>query len=107
MMARRGIQIHLGGGKWPWDRKENGYPPRSHDCQTCESEFADIFEEAQRDFERREKNAKQKRTMMMWKNALDHVWNSKPIKKTRHLIDTQPKVMRAIIESEGDERSIE
>ena len=55
------------------DRGENGYPPRSHDCQPEETEFAQAFEEAQEDLERREKNANHKRTMHMWKNALEHV----------------------------------
>ena len=37
------------------DREENGYPPRSHDCQPEETEFAQSFEEAQQDLESREK----------------------------------------------------
>ena len=37
------------------DREENGYPPRIHDCQVEETEFAQSFEEAQQDLERREK----------------------------------------------------
>ena len=36
-----------------------------------ETEFAETFQDAQEDLERREKNAKKRRTMMMWKNALD------------------------------------
>ena len=40
-----------------------------------ETEFAGGFELAQEDVERREKNAGHKRTMHMWKNALNHVWN--------------------------------
>ena len=48
-MAGHGIQIYRGGGKKPWDRQENGYPPRSHDCVPCETEFAEVFEEYQVD----------------------------------------------------------
>ena len=69
-MAENGVQIYPGSGKNPWvhrpfhdvhvfliheDREENGYPPRSHDCQPEETEFAQAFEEAQEDLERREK----------------------------------------------------
>ena len=28
------------------------------------------------------KNAKHKRTMYMWKNALEHAWNTRPIEHT-------------------------
>ena len=59
------------------------------------------FEEAQEDLERHEKNANHKRTMHMWKNALEHVWNTRPIEHTQKLIDRMPKVMEAIIEAEG------
>ena len=38
-MASRGIQIYPGSGKKPWDREENGYPPRSHDCIPCEKTY--------------------------------------------------------------------
>ena len=113
-MAENGVQIYPGSGKNPWvsppvhrdfqfieDREENGYPPRSHDCQPEETEFAQDFELAQEDLERREKNAKHKRTMHMWKNALEHVWNTRPIEPTQKLIDRMPKVMKAIIETEG------
>ena len=60
------------------DREENGYPARSHDCQPAETEFAEDFELSQQDVERREKNAKKKRTMVMWKNSLKHVWETQP-----------------------------
>ena len=49
-----------------------------------ETEFAETFQDAQEDLERREKNAKKRRTMMMWKNALDEQWK-----------------MRAIIDADG------
>ena len=108
------MQIYPGSGKNPWvsppfycdfqfdeDRAENGYPPRSHDCQPEETEFAEDFELAQEDLERREKNAKHKRTMHMWKNAFEHVWNTRPIEHTQKLIDRMPKVMKAIIAAKG------
>ena len=82
------------------DREENGYPPRSHDCQAEETEFAQSFEEAQQGLERREKSAKYRRKMHMWKNALEHAWNTKPIEHTQKLIDRMPKVTGAIIEAE-------
>ena len=37
--------------------------------------------------------------MHMWKNALEHVWNTRPIEPTQKLIDRMPKVMKAIIEA--------
>ena len=100
-MAERGIQIYPGSGKKPWDRAENEYPPRSHDCMPCETEFAESFEETQIDLERREKNQNKKRTMQMWKNALDHTWATRPLQATRKIIDRQRKIMRDIIEREG------
>ena len=100
-MQKHGVQIYPGSGKKPWDRAEDGYPPRSHDCMPEETEFAETHQEAQADLERREENRNQKRTMMMWKNALDHTWRTRPIEATRKIIDRQPKVMRAIIEAEG------
>ena len=40
--------------KKPWDRSENGYPLRSHDCMPNETEFAETFQDAQEDLERKE-----------------------------------------------------
>ena len=100
-MESHGIQIYPGSGKKPWDRSENGYPPRSHDCMPNETEFAETFQDAQEDLERREKNRNKRRTMMMWKNALDNEWETRPIEATRRIIDRQPKIMRAIIETDG------
>ena len=42
----------------------------------------------------------------MWKNALEHAWNTRPTKHTQKLIDRMPKVMEAIIEAEGGKRNI-
>ena len=91
-MKENGVQIYPSSGKNPSvsppvhrdfefneDREENGYPLRSHDCQPEETEFAEDLELAQEDLERREKNAKHKRTVHMWKNTLEHVWNTRPI----------------------------
>ena len=89
----------LAAGKKTWDRAEDGY--RSHDCMPEETEYAETHQEAQADLERREENRNQKLTMMMWNNALDHTWRTRPIQATRKIIDRQPKVMRTIIEAEG------
>ena len=35
-------------------------------------------------------------------NAIEHVWNNRPIQEVRKLIDRQPKIMQAIIDVEGD-----
>ena len=69
-----------------------------------ETEFAGGFELAQEDVERREKNAGHKRTMHMWKNALNHVWNTRPIGETQKPIDRMPKIMEAIIEAKGEDK---
>ena len=100
-MKSKGIQIYPGSGKKPWDRAENGYPPRSHDCMPDEMEFAETFQDAQKDLERREKNRNKLRTIMMWKNALDEQWRNWPIVATRKIIDRQPKIMWMIIEADG------
>ena len=67
----------------------------------CETEFANAFEDAQLDLERRDKNIRHRRTMKMWKNAVEDVWNNRPIQEVRKLIDRQPKVMQAIIDAKG------
>ena len=64
-------------------------------------EFAETFQDTQEDLERREKNANKRRTMMMWKNALDEQCKTRPIEATRKIIDRLPKMMRAIIEADG------
>ena len=48
-----------------------------------------------------EKNRNKRRTMIMWKNALDNGWENRPIEATRKIIDQQPKIMRVIIELVG------
>ena len=76
------------------DRQDNSYPPRSHDCTSNKTEFANAHEDAQLDVERREKNIKHRRTMKMWKNSVEQVWKSR-----------QHKVMQAIIDAEGGRTS--
>ena len=68
----------------------------------CETEFANSFEDAQLDVERREKNANKRRTMIMWRNAVNHTWATRPISEVQKLITRQPKLMQAIIDGEGD-----
>lgn len=101
LCKRNGIEMYPGGGKKPWDREVNGYPPRSHDCMPCETEFANCFEEAQLDVDRREKNRRQKRTMKMWKNAIPYTWENRGLVVLRKLINKQPKIMQTIIEHDG------
>ena len=66
-----------------------------------ETEFANSYYDAQIDLERREKNAKKARSMMMWKNALQKTWDKRPIEEVQKLSDRQPMIMKAIIEAEG------
>ena len=77
------------------------YPARSHEDMPPETEFANSFEDAQLDVERREKNAKKRRTMLMWRNAVAHTWETRPIDEIHKLIDRQPKIQEAIINAEG------
>ena len=72
-----------------------------------ETEFAGGFELAQEDVERREKNAGHKRTMHMWKSALNHLWNTRPIGETQKPIDRMPNIMEAIIKATGGRQNIE
>ena len=87
--------------KGPGKAIEGKYPPRSHDCMPPETEFANSFEDAQVDVERREKNANKRRTMQMWRNAVEHTWETRPMSEIHKLIDRQPKIMHSIIECEG------
>ena len=115
-----GLQVYPGSGKRCWvschcrlfsyfEDRINGpgknvkgkYPPRSHESMPCETEFANSFQDAQLDVERREKNAGKPRTMMMWRNAIEHTWDTRPIKEIRKLIDRQPKIQKAIIAANG------
>ena len=55
----------------------------------------------QLDVERREKNAKKRRTILMWRNAVEHTWDTRSMNEIRKLIDRQPKIQQAIIDAEG------
>ena len=77
------------------------YPARSHEDMPCETEFANSFEDAQLDVERREKNANKRRTMIMWRNAIAHTWETRPMCEIHKLIDRQPKIQEEIIAAEG------
>ena len=101
LCKKHGIQIYLVGEKPPWDQQINGYPPRSHDCMPCETEFTNSFKEAQEDVERREKNRGYKRTMKMWKHSIVKIWENRPIESVRKLIIKQPKIMEEIIAFDG------
>ena len=67
-----------------------------------EIEFANLFEGAQLDVERREKNSNKRRTMLMWRNAIEHTWKTRPMSEIHKLIDRQPKIQKAIVEAKGD-----
>ena len=83
------------------ERVDGPYPPRSHDCMPCETEFANTFEDAQLDVERREKNANKQRTMVMWRNAVNHIWSTRPISEVHRLVHRHPKIMQEIIDCGG------
>ena len=95
-----GVEIYDGAGKTCGAHK-NGYPPRSHDCNPIETAFANIYQEAQLDLQRREKNAGCRRTMKMWKNALDYTWDNYPTKEFQKLFNRMPKIMEKIIQNKG------
>ena len=94
-----GIIVKLKQG--PGKDVKGKYAPRSHESNPCETEFANSFEEAQLDVERREQNANKRRTMLMWRHAIEHTWETRPINEIHKLIDRQPKIQQAIIDAEG------
>ena len=55
-MQKHGVEIYPDSGKNPWDRAEDVYSPRSHDCMPEETDFAETHQEAQVDLEWRGKN---------------------------------------------------
>ena len=79
----------------------NGSLPRSHDCQPAETHFANVFHEAQLKLEDAERKRGRTRSMVMWKNALDSVWENWPQEEIQKLIDRQPQIMEKIIELKG------
>ena len=69
----------------------------------AETEFANAFEDAQLDLERREKNLNgEKRSMKMWRNAIEHVWNKRSQREVHKLFNRQPRIQRTIIDQEGE-----
>ena len=38
----------------------------------------------------------------MWRNAIEHTWETRPMSEIHKLIDRQPKIQKAIVEAEGD-----
>ena len=95
------IELYNGSGKTVGSH-ENGYPPRSHDCQPAETHFANVFHEAQVKLEDAEKKRSRPRSMMMWKYALDSTWNNWPLEEIQKLIDRQPEIMEKIVELGGE-----
>ena len=94
-LAEHGILLWPGGGK-SCGKHPCGYPPRSHDCNPCESWFSQWQEDAAKLMK-----PKKKKTMFKWKLALEEA--QKKMKKSRwqRLIDTQPKVMKTILQNGG------
>ena len=98
LFESNGIEVYNGSGRTVGSH-ENGYPPRSHDCQPVETHFANVYHEAQLKLEDAERN--RSRSMLMWKNSLDSTWENWPLEEIRKLISRQPEVMKKIIEVEG------
>ena len=85
----------------------NGYLPRSHDCMSYETVFANVFRLLQDDPERREVSNNCKRIMQMRRNALDKVFDENDIEKVSKIINRQPKVMESIIEVDRERTNFE
>ena len=90
-----GIFLWPGGGKGAGNHPF-GYPPRSHDCNPCENWFSQWQTAAALLMK-----SKDTKSMLNWFRCLKKA--RKDMKKTvwQKLIDTQPKVMKAIIEKNG------
>ena len=95
MFWDHGILLWPGGGK-SCGKHLCGYPPRSHDCNPCEIWFSQWQDDAAKMIK-----TKKKKTMLCWKQSLEAAL--KMLKKSRRqkMIDTQPKVMQAIIANQG------
>ena len=66
-----------------------------------ETEFAETFQDAHEDLERRQRNLNRRRNMMMSQNALDEQWRDRPIEVNRKIIYRHPEIMQSIIEAVG------
>ena len=100
------IEIYYGSKKTCGDNG-NGYLPRSHDCMSYETVFANVFRLLQDDPERREVSNNCKRIMQMRRNALDKVFDENDIEKVSKIINRQPKVMESIIEVDRERTNFE
>ena len=85
-----GIGLYNGSGRTVGSH-ENGYPPRSHDCQPVETHFANVYHEAQLTLEDAERKRNRSRSMVMWKYALDSTWENWHLQKVRTLVDKHQK----------------
>ena len=95
MLAEHAILLWPGGGK-SCGKHPCGYPPRSHDCNPCESWFSQWQEDAAKLMKK-----KKKKTMMKWKTALESAQKNMKKARWQKLIDTQPKIMKTIIAKNG------
>ena len=73
---------------------ELGFPPKSHDANPIETHFIQWQSSAAKIVDQRNMDA--------WKMALEKACDEFPVGKIRSLIDIQPKIMRIIIENEGE-----
>ena len=95
LMGKHGITVYGAAGKKCGDVL-HGYPPRSHDCNPCESWFT-LWNQKATDLM---KNKKRK-TMKRWKMALENSCDEFPKSNLRKLINTQRKVMKEIKKKQG------
>lgn len=95
LMNKHGIAVYGASGK-KCGNELNGYPPRSHDCNPCESWFTQWNQKAGDMLK-----GKKRKTMKMWKLALERSCNEFPKANLRKLIDTQRKVMKEIKKKNG------
>ena len=95
IFLKEGIFLWPGGGK-SCGHHECGYPPRSHDCNPCESWFS-AWQEAAAKLMKKQK----KKTMFLWKQNLELALSKMKKSTWQTLIDNQPKVMNTIIANDG------
>ena len=66
-----------------------------------ETKFAETFQDAHEDLERRQRKLNRRRNMMMSQNALDEQWRDRAIEANRKIIYRHPEIMQSIIEAVG------
>ena len=123
--AQEGLQIYPGSGKCCWVPQivthdcctsencthgsgkdvEGKHRPRSHEDMPCETEFANSFDDAKLDVERRI-NANKRRMMIMWRHAVEHTWEARPIIEICKLIDQQPKIQQETIDADDGRANV-